>query len=194
MRINTAKTIVFLHRDREQSHLIGRILQILLADRGYSAVCAPICPNDLTPLGEGISIQFGTNVTPATYTVDKADFILSTDFTAAIPWIPWLKSGGRLISCYPQQEADPSVSSPDPYIAEGYNIDIFDTSSLDPSEFSSAVVHMALLGRLAWYFDISDPEFYAALCKLLPQADVQTHYRAYILGKKTYGKILYPRN
>lgn len=193
------KNIMIVGVGGQGTLLASKVLGKLLINRGYDVKVSEV--HGMSQRGGSVVtyVRFGQQVFSPIIDRGEADFILAFELLEAARWAQWLKPGGRLIAN--TQRIDPmsvitgAASYPEnieeQFQKGAFNIDTFDALQLALEAGNPRAVNMVLLGRLSWYFDFTDEEVFAVLEETVPRAYLELNCRAYRLGKKNYGKILF---
>ena len=117
--------------------------------------------------------------------------MISNILLEAARWLPYLKTGGAVVTNTQQIDPMPVVTGQMKYpedlaakIAEkGVKIDAFDCLSLAEQAGSLKAVNIVLLGRLSHYFDFPDEVWQKALEASVPAKVLEINRKAFRLGQ-----------
>ena len=136
-------------------------------------------------------VRFGSTVFAPVVDKGNADFILSFELLETARALPFLKSGGQIITNTQQIAPMPVITGNATYPvnivekirAKGVKVDALDCLSLAKKAGSAKAVNVVLLGRLSRYFDIPDSAWLDALGALVPLKFLDINKKAFELGK-----------
>ena len=135
-------------------------------------------------------VRYGSKVYSPVIDRGEADIILSFEQLESARWLEYIKPGGRIITNTQKMEPMPVITGaatyPEDLIAKmqaaGANVDAQDFLALAVEAGSSKAVNIALMGRLARYFDIPYEKWIAAIEDTVAPKFIELNKKAFALG------------
>jgi indolepyruvate ferredoxin oxidoreductase beta subunit len=135
-------------------------------------------------------VRYGSRVFSPVIDKGEADMIISFELLEAARWLPFLRSGGKIITNIQQIDPMPVITGAQEYPtdlvekmkATGAKVDALDCLALAEQAGSSKAVNIVLMGRLAKYFDIPKEKWLTAIEKCVKPQFVEINKKAFDLG------------
>ena len=185
------KNIIIVGVGGQGSLLASKILGHLLLNEGFDVKVSEV--HGMSQRGGSVItyVRFGDKVYSPVVDAGEADFIVSFEILETARWLPYLKTGGQIVTNTQQIDPMPVITGAAEYPAnlvekireQGIKIDAMDCLTLARQAGSQKAVNIVLLGRLSHYFDISETSWQNALRACVPPKFLDINKRAFELGK-----------
>ena len=185
------KNIIIVGVGGQGSLLASKILGHLLLSEGFDVKVSEV--HGMSQRGGSVItyVRFGDKVYSPVVDAGEADFIVSFEILETARWLPYLKTGGQIVTNTQQIDPMPVITGAAEYPAnlvekireQGIKIDAMDCLTLARQAGSQKAVNIVLLGRLSHYFDISETSWQNALRACVPPKFLDINKRAFELGK-----------
>lgn len=172
------------------SLLASKLLGHLLLTRGYDVKVSEV--HGMSQRGGSVVtyVRYGDHVASPVIDEGEADFIVSFELLEAARWLPYLKTGGQIVTNTQQIDPMPVIigaaSYPDDLVekmkAAGANVDAMDCLSLAEEAGSSRAVNLVLMGRLSKYFGLPEEAWIEAIDAVVPEKVRELNKKAFYLG------------
>lgn len=185
------KNIMIVGVGGQGSLLASKLLGRLLLNAGHDVKVSEV--HGMSQRGGSVVtyVRYGDQVFSPVIDKGEADCIISFELLEAARWLPFLKSGGKIITNDQQIDPMPVITGAAEYPSDlaakmksaGADIDAFDALSLAEQAGSPKAVNIVLLGRLSKYFDFTDAQWQAAIEESVPKKFLDMNRKAFELGK-----------
>ena len=136
-------------------------------------------------------VRYGSRVFSPVIDKGEADMIISFELLEAARWLPFLRSGGKIITNI--QEIDPmpvvtgAMRYPEDLLEKmrdlGADVDAVDGLKIAREAGSPKAVNVVLLGRLSRYFDFDEEVWMKSLKAVVPEKFLDMNIKAFRLGR-----------
>ena len=186
------KNIMIVGVGGQGSLLASKLLGYLLLKEGYDVKVSEV--HGMSQRGGSVVtyVRFGDKVYSPVIDRGEADYIVSFEELEAARYLPYLRSGGCIVTN--TQKIDPmpvitgAVSYPENLIekleAKGAAVDALDCLTLAEQAGSVKAVNIVLMGRLSRYFEIPAEKWQEAISACVPEKFREVNLRAFELGRK----------
>lgn len=184
------KNIMIVGVGGQGSLLASKVLGHLLLNQNYDVKVSEV--HGMSQRGGSVVtyVRFGEKVNSPIIEKGEADIIVSFELLEAARWLPYLKSGGKIVTN--TQRIDPmpvitgNVTYPENLVekmkSKGADVDAMDCLTLAEQAGSSKAVNIVLLGRLSTYFDIPKEAWIKSIEVCVPPKFLELNKKAFELG------------
>ena len=188
--IMETKNIMIVGVGGQGSLLASKVLGHLLLNQNYDVKVSEV--HGMSQRGGSVVtyVRFGEKVNSPIIEKGEADIIVSFELLEAARWLPYLKSGGKIVTN--TQRIDPmpvitgNVTYPENLVekmkSKGADVDAMDCLTLAEQAGSSKAVNIVLLGRLSTYFDIPKEAWIKSIEVCVPPKFLELNKKAFELG------------
>lgn len=184
------KNIMIVGVGGQGTLLASKLLGRLLLSKGYDVKVSEV--HGMSQRGGSVVtyVRWGDRVYSPIIDKGQADCILSFELLEAARYTEYLKPGGRIIVNSQQINPMPVILGMAEYPKNledklkkiGNNVDALDALALAEEAGSSKAVNLALIGRLAKYFDFTWEEWMDAIEYAVPTKFLEMNRKAFELG------------
>ena len=135
-------------------------------------------------------VRFGDRVFSPIIEKGEADLIVSFELLEAARWLPYLASGGRIITNTQQMDPMPVITGAAVYpenllekLQAQAQVDALDALKLACNAGSQKAVNIVLMGRLSRYFDFPEADWLQAIEACVPAKFLTVNKAAFALGR-----------
>ncbi len=136
-------------------------------------------------------VRYGSKVFSPVIDKGEADMIISFELLEAARWLPFLRSGGKIITNIQQIDPMPVVTGAMRYPEDllekmrdlGADVDAVDGLKIAREAGSPKAVNVVLLGRLSRYFDFDEEVWMKSLKAVVPEKFLDMNIKAFRLGR-----------
>ncbi len=136
-------------------------------------------------------VRYGSRVFSPVIDKGEADMIISFELLEAARWLPFLRSGGKIITNIQQIDPMPVVTGAMRYPEDllekmrdlGADVDAVDGLKIAREAGSPKAVNVVLLGRLSRYFDFDEEVWMKSLKAVVPEKFLDMNIKAFRLGR-----------
>ena len=136
-------------------------------------------------------VRYGSKVFSPVIDRGEADMIISFELLEAARWLPFLRSGGKIITNIQQIDPMPVVTGAMRYPEDllekmrdlGADVDAVDGLKIAREAGSPKAVNVVLLGRLSRYFDFDEEVWMKSLKAVVPEKFLDMNVKAFRLGR-----------
>ncbi len=136
-------------------------------------------------------VRYGSRVFSPVIDKGEADMIISFELLEAARWLPFLRSGGKIITNIQQIDPMPVVTGAMRYPEDllekmrdlGADVDAVDGLKIAREAGSPKAVNVVLLGRLSRYFDFDEEVWMKSLKAVVPDKFLDMNIKAFRLGR-----------
>ena len=185
------KNIMIVGVGGQGSLLASKLLGHLLLTQGFDVKVSEV--HGMSQRGGSVVtyVRYGDRVASPVIDVGEADFIVSFEVLESARWLPYLRTGGQIVTN--TQKIDPmpvvtgAMSYPENLVEKmreaGAKVDAMDCVSLAREAGSVKAVNLVLLGRLSHYFDFPVDVWQKAIEECVPGKFLEMNRRAFELGR-----------
>jgi indolepyruvate ferredoxin oxidoreductase beta subunit len=184
------KNIMIVGVGGQGSLLASKLLGRLLISRGYDVKVSEV--HGMSQRGGSVVtyVRFGDRVCSPVIDAGEADFIVSFELLEAARWTSFLRPEGIVVVNTQQINPMPVITGAMEYPEDlvekmrsaGVKVDAFDALSVAQQAGSARAVNIALMGRLAKYFDFTQEEWMQAIEASVPAKALELNKKAFQLG------------
>ena len=185
------KNIMIVGVGGQGSLLASKLLGHLLLTQGFDVKVSEV--HGMSQRGGSVVtyVRYGDRVASPVIDVGEADFIVSFEVLESARWLPYLRTGGQIVTNTQQIDPMPVVtgamSYPENLVEKmrsaGAKVDAMDCVSLAREAGSVKAVTLVLLGRLSHYFDFPVDVWQKAIEECVPGKFLEMNRRAFELGR-----------
>ena len=185
------KNIMIVGVGGQGSLLASKLLGHLLLTQGFDVKVSEV--HGMSQRGGSVVtyVRYGDRVASPVIDVGEADFIVSFEVLESARWLPYLRTGGQIVTNTQQIDPMPVVtgamSYPENLVEKmreaGAKVDAMDCVSLAREAGSVKAVNLVLLGRLSHYFDFPVDVWQKAIEECVPGKFLEMNRRAFELGR-----------
>ena len=185
------KNIMIVGVGGQGSLLASKLLGHLLLTQGFDVKVSEV--HGMSQRGGSVVtyVRYGDRVASPVIDVGEADFIVSFEVLESARWLPYLRTGGQIVTNTQQIDPMPVVtgamSYPESLVEKmreaGAKVDAMDCVSLAREAGSVKAVNLVLLGRLSHYFDFPVDVWQKAIEECVPGKFLEMNRRAFELGR-----------
>lgn len=185
------KNIMIVGVGGQGSLLASKLLGHLLLTEGYDVKVSEV--HGMSQRGGSVVtyVRYGDKVYSPVIDRGEADYIVSFEQLEAARYLPFLKSGGRIVTNTQQIDPMPVITGDCAYPADltkklsdmGVEVDAMDCLTLAEQAGSAKAVNIVLMGRLSKYFDISAEKWKQAIDACVPEKFRELNQKAFDLGR-----------
>ncbi len=185
------KNIMIVGVGGQGSLLASKLLGHLLLTQGFDVKVSEV--HGMSQRGGSVVtyVRYGDRVASPVIDVGEADFIVSFEVLESARWLPYLRTGGQIVTNTQQIDPMPVVtgamSYPENLVEKmreaGAKVDAMDCVSLAREAGSVKAVNLVLLGRLSHYFDFPVDVWQKAIEECIPGKFLEMNRRAFELGR-----------
>ena len=136
-------------------------------------------------------VRYGSKVFSPVIDKGEANMIISFELLEAARWLPFLRSGGKIITNIQQIDPMPVVTGAMRYPEDllekmrdlGADVDAVDGLKIAREAGSPKAVNVVLLGRLSRYFDFDEEVWMKSLKAVVPEKFLDMNIKAFRLGR-----------
>jgi len=186
------KNIMLVGVGGQGSLLASKLLGHLLMGQGYDVKVSEV--HGMSQRGGSVVtfVRYGERVFSPVIDKGEADAIVSFELLEAARWLPYLKSGGRVVTNTQQIDPMPVITGTAQYPsglvekmeAAGAKVDALDCLALAEQAGSAKAVNLVLLGRLSHYFDFPEDAWQEAIESCVPAKFLELNRKAFALGQQ----------
>ena len=184
------KNIMIVGVGGQGTLLASKILGKVLLQEGYDVKVSEV--HGMSQRGGSVVtyVRYGDKVYSPVIDKGEADVILSFEQLEAARWLEYIKPGGQIITNTQKMEPMPVITGAAVYPenlvekmrAAGAKVDAQDFLAMAEAAGSSKAVNIALMGRLAKYFDIPVEKWLDAIVDTVAPKFVALNKKAFELG------------
>lgn len=184
------KSIMIVGVGGQGTLLASKLLGNVLLSKGYDVKVSEV--HGMSQRGGSVVtyVRYGSKVYAPTIQKGQADIILAFEQLEAARWLPYLKTGGKLLLNTQQIEPMPVIIGKAKYpenileeiTSTGADVTSMDALSLAMEAGSSKAVNVVLLGFMASKMDIPYDEWTKVIENTLSERFIQLNLRAFELG------------
>ena len=184
------KNIMIVGVGGQGSLLASRILGAAAMASGYDVKVSEV--HGMSQRGGSVVtyVRYGEGVASPVICEGEADVILSFEMLEAARWLPYLRTGGTIVTgtqkINPMPVITGAASYPSDIIAKlrslGLQVDAVDALEIAEQAGSAKAINIVLMGRLARYFDVPEDEWQKALKRVVPEKFLALNQKAFALG------------
>ncbi|MBQ9690605.1 MAG: indolepyruvate oxidoreductase subunit beta [Eggerthellaceae bacterium] len=184
------KNIIIVGVGGQGSLLASKLLGHLLLGEGFDVKVSEV--HGMSQRGGSVVtyVRYGNKVASPIIDEGQADYIISFELLEAARYLSFLKPDGKIITNTQQIDPMPVIVGDAPYPkdlvkkmrASGAYVDALDCLQLALEAGSAKAVNLALLGRFAKYFDLSEDVWMKAIEDVVPQKFIELNKKAFYLG------------
>lgn len=185
------KNIMIVGVGGQGSLLASKLLGHLLLTQGFDVKVSEV--HGMSQRGGSVVtyVRYGDKVASPVIDEGEADFIVSFEVLESARWLPYLRTGGQIVTNTQQIDPMPVVtgamSYPENLVEKmreaGAKVDAMDCVSLAREAGSVKAVNLVLLGRLSHYFDFPVDVWQKAIEECVPGKFLEMNRRAFELGR-----------
>ena len=190
--IMETKNIMIVGVGGQGSLLASKVLGHLLLNQDYDVKVSEV--HGMSQRGGSVVtyVRFGEKVNSPIIEKGEADIIVSFELLEAARWMPYLKSGGKIVTNTQRIDPMPVITGAAVYPEnlvekmqeKGADVDAMDCLTLSEQAGSSKAVNIVLLGRLSTYFDIPKDAWIKSLEACVPPKFLELNKKAFDLGRE----------
>lgn len=191
--IMETKNIMIVGVGGQGSLLASKVLGHLLLNQNYDVKVSEV--HGMSQRGGSVVtyVRFGEKVNSPIIEKGEADIIVSFELLEAARWLPYLKSGGKIVTNTQRIDPMPVITGNATYPenlvekmkSKGADVDAMDCLTLAEQAGSSKAVNIVLLGRLSTYFGIPKEAWIKSLEACVPPKFLELNKKAFELGAGT---------
>ena len=184
------KNIMIVGVGGQGSLLASKLLGRILLTKGYDVKVSEV--HGMSQRGGSVVtyVRFGDRVCSPIIDEGEADFIVSFELLEAARWTSFLRPEGIVVVNTQQINPMPVITGAMEYPEDlvekmrsaGVKVDAFDALSVAQQAGSARAVNIALMGRLAKYFDFTQEEWMQAIEASVPAKALELNKKAFQLG------------
>ena len=184
------KNIMIVGVGGQGTLLASKVLGKVLLTEGYDVKVSEV--HGMSQRGGSVVtyVRYGDKVYSPIVDKGEADIILSFELLEAARWIEYVKPTGMIITNTQKTEPMPVITGAAVYpenlveklSATGVTVDALDFLAIAEEAGSSKAVNIALMGRLAKYFDIPTEKWIAAIESTVSPKFIELNKKAFDLG------------
>ena len=186
------KNIMIVGVGGQGTLLASKLLGKLLLSAGYDVKVSEV--HGMSQRGGSVVtyVRFGEKVYSPVIDLGEADYIVAFEQLEAARWLPYLKTGGVIVTNTQKTAPMPVITGAAQYPqdlieklrAAGAQVEALDALSLAEQAGSEKCVNIVLLGALSRLFpDLAEEAWQAALEAVVPPKTLQVNRRAFALGR-----------
>ncbi|MCI8497383.1 MAG: indolepyruvate oxidoreductase subunit beta [Clostridiales bacterium] len=170
--------------------LASRLLGSVLVSRGLDVKVSEV--HGMSQRGGSVVtyVRYGDKVYSPVIEKGEADVILSFEQLEAARWLPYLKTGGKIVVNTQQIDPMPVITGAAVYpqgvldAMEEAGVSLIPVDALALAEEAGSVkaVNVVLLGVMARYLDISREQWETAIRETVPPKFIDLNLKAFALG------------
>jgi len=186
----STKSILIVGVGGQGTLLASRLLGKVMLSQGYDVKISEV--HGMSQRGGSVVtyVRYGESVSSPIIEKGEADIILSFEQLEAARYLPYLKKGGTIITNTQKMDPMPVITGAAQYpenLVEklrqaGVNVVDFDALSVAESAGSIKAVNVALIGKLAKYYDIPYDVWVNAINETVAPKFAELNQKAFELG------------
>lgn len=187
------KNIMIVGVGGQGSLLASKLLGHLLLAQGADVKVSEV--HGMSQRGGSVVtyVRFGDKVYSPVIDRGEADYIVSFELLEAARYLPYLKSGGRIVTNTQKIDPMPVITLAAEYPQDlvrkleekGALVDALDCLTLAEQAGSVRAVNIVLMGRLSGYFDIPVEKWLRAIEECVPERFRELNLKAFELGRES---------
>ncbi len=190
MSMSKVTSIMIVGVGGQGTLLASRLLGNVLMNEGYDVKVSEV--HGMSQRGGSVVtyVRYGGRVDSPVIELGEADVIIAFEQLEAARWLPYLKTGGKLIMSTQQIEPMPVITGaaeypreiPEKIAALGIDLTAVDALSLAEQAGSAKATNVVLMGVLSKTLDFAPEIWYNSIKQCVPAKFLEMNRKAFALG------------
>lgn len=190
MSMSKVTSIMIVGVGGQGTLLASRLLGNVLMQEGYDVKVSEV--HGMSQRGGSVVtyVKYGEKVDSPVIELGEADVIIAFEQLEAARWLPYLKTGGKLIMSTQQIEPMPVITGaaeypqeiPEKIAALGIDLTEVDALSLAEQAGSAKATNVVLMGVLSKTLDFEPEIWYNSIKQCVPAKFLEMNRKAFALG------------